>query len=136
MSAPKPLLNTHVFGQSKFNWLPLPAEVGKTIEIPIPPVEGLTEVLVFVSATSNGPATGPQYFAVFCCAIDGGPVPYHYLFLAGGNAEGGSATNSDNFWLRLPDKGLPRVVHIQKMYGDPLPASDAFTSGVALLALR
>ncbi len=132
----KPLLSPYVFGQSIFNWIPLPSEVGQTVEIPIPPVDGYTEALVFVSAISSGEAQGPHYYAVFTRALEGGPVPFHYLFLAGGNSKDTTATNSDNFWLRLPEKGLPRTAYVQKMSGPPLPASDSFKSGIAILSLR
>ena len=136
MTPAKPWLNPHVFGQSIFNWLPLPAEVGQTVEIPIPPVPDFTETLVYISAVSSGSAQGPHHYAVFTRALDGGPVPYHYLFLAGGNLEGTATVNSDNFWLRIPDKGLPRVVYVQKMLGTALPPSDQFKTGIAVLSLR
>lgn len=136
MTVTKPLLNTHVFGQSVFNWIPLPAEVGETIEVPIPPVDGLSEVLVFLSAVASGPAVGEHYYAAYTRTLDGGPVAYHYLFLAGGNADKGSAVNSENVWLKIPEKGLPRMVYIQKMSGAPLKASANFKSGATVLALR
>ena len=136
MLKPKPLLSPYVFGQSIFNWLPLPAEVGQAVELPIPPVEGFSEALVFVSATSSGVAQGPHYYAVFTRALDGGPVPHHYLFMAGCNVKGGSTINSDNFWVRIPDKGLPRVVYVQKMAGELLSASENFKSGIAFLSFR
>lgn len=136
LTTTKPLLSPYVFGQSIFNWLPLPSEVGQTVEVPIPPVDDLSEALIFVSAISARTAQGPHYYAIFTRALEGGPVPYHYLFLAGGNADGTTATNSDNFWLRIPDKGLPRVVYIQKMFGGLLPPSDDFKSGIAILSLR
>lgn len=127
-------LNTHVFGQSMFNWLPLPVETGQSIEVPIPPVKGLQEVLVFVSATFGSNVEGEHYYAIYTAALEGGPIPYHYLFLVGGTGKGGC--NSDNLWLRIPDEGLPRVVHVQKMSGGPLPAGPDFRSGVAVLNLR
>jgi hypothetical protein len=132
----KPLLSPYVFGQSIFNWIPLPSEVGQTVDIPIPPVDGYTEVLVFVSAISVGETHGPHYYAVFTRALEGGPVPFHYLFLAGGNSQGTTATNSDNFWLKLPEKGLPRMAYVQKMSGSPLPSSETFKTGIAVLSLR
>ena len=136
LTTTKPLLSPYVFGQSIFNWVPLPPEVGQTVEIPIPPVDDLSEALIFVSAISTRTAPGTHYYAIFTRALEGGPVPYHYLFLAGGNTEGTTATNSDNFWLRIPDKGLPRVVYVQKMSGTSLPSSDDFKSGITILSLR
>jgi hypothetical protein len=115
----KPGLNTHVFGQSVYNWLPLPAEMGQTIEIPIPPVKGIKEVLVFISAT-----------------IEGGPIPFHTLFLVGSGGDTSSGCNSENLWLNMPEEGLPRVVYVQKMSGAPLPASAHFRSGVTVLTMR
>jgi hypothetical protein len=132
----KPLLSPYVFGQSIFNWIALPSEVGETVEIPLPPVDGYSEVLIFVSAISSGEAQDPHYYAVFTRALEGGPVPFHYLFLAGGNAQDTTATNSDNFWLKVPDKGLPRVAYVQKMSGAALPPSDNFKTGIAFLSLR
>lgn len=132
----KPLLSPYVFGQSIFNWVSLPSEVGETVEIPLPPVDGYTEALFFVSAISSGEAQGPHYYAVFTRALEGGPVPFHYLFLAGGNAKDTTATNSDNFWLKVPDKGLPRVAYVQKMFGASLPPSDTFKTGIAFLSMR
>ncbi len=132
----KPLLSPYVFGQSIFNWISLPSEVGQTVEIPIPPVDGYTEALVFISAMSSGEAQDRHYYAVFTRALEGGPVPFHYLFLAGGNTKDTAATNSDNFWLKLPDKGLPRMAYVQKMFGAPLPPSDSFKTGIAVLSLR
>jgi hypothetical protein len=132
----KPLLNPHVFGQSMFNWLPFPAEVGEVTEVPIPPVEGLSEVLVFLTAMASGEPKGEHYYAIFTRSLDGSPVPFHYLFLAGGNVAGGGTINSDNFWLPMPGKGLPRIVYVQKMSGPMLKPSESFKTGIALLALR
>jgi hypothetical protein len=41
----KPGLNTHVFGQSVYNWIALPSETGQTVELPIPPVKDMKEAL-------------------------------------------------------------------------------------------
>ena len=135
MTTNKPLLNPHVFGQSVFNWTPFPEQVGEMVEVPIPPVSGLSEVLVFLTAQSSGEAKGEHYFAAFTRSIDGGPVDFHYLFLAGGNATGGSTINSENVWLTIPKKG-PRVIYVQKMSGEPLKSGSDFKTGIAVLALR
>jgi hypothetical protein len=132
----KPGLNTHVFGQSVYNWLALPTETGQTIELPIPPVKDMKEVLVYVSATFAGLANGDHHYAVYTRAIEGGPIPFHYLFLVGSANADGSGCNSQSLWLRMPDDGLPRVVHIQKMSGGPLPASPQFRSGATVLTMR
>jgi hypothetical protein len=129
----KPGLNTHVFGQSIYNWLPLPAETGQTVELPIPPVKDMKEVLVFISASHSGKGKDEHYYAIYTRAIDGGPIPFHYLFLVDGKS---ASSNSENLWLRMPDEGLPRVVYIQKMSGEPLPASDSFRSGATVLTMR
>jgi hypothetical protein len=132
----KPGLNTHVFGQSIYNWLPLPSETGQTIEIPIPPVKGMREVLVFVSATFGKIGAGDHFYAVYTKAIEGGPIPFHKLFLVGAASDDATGCNSDSFWLNMPDDGLPRVVYVQKMSGAALPASPDFRSGVTVLTMR
>jgi hypothetical protein len=128
-------LNTHVFGQNIYNWLPLPAETGQMIEIPIPPVSGMSEVLVYVSASFDGIGEGDHHYAVYTRSNDV-PVPFHYLFGVCSASKTASGCNSDNFWVRMPDEGLPRVVIIQKMSGAPLPAGPNFRSGAVFLNLR
>jgi hypothetical protein len=132
----KPGLNTHVFGQSVYNWLPLPAETGQTIEIPIPPVKGMKDVLVFISATFDAIGEGDHFYAIYTKAIEGGPIPFHNLFLVGSVDGKGTGCNSENLWLNMPEEGLPRVVYVQKMSGAPLPASERFRSGVTVLTMR
>jgi hypothetical protein len=132
----KPGLNTHVFGQSIYNWLPLPAETGQTVEVPIPPVKNMREVLVYVSASFDGIGEGDHHFALYTRAIEGGPIPFHYLFTVGSRAATSSGCNSANLWLRMPDDGVPRVVFVQKMSGAPLPAGANFSSGVTVLTMR
>ena len=132
----KPGLNTHVFGQSIYNWIPLPAETGQTIELPIMPVKDMKEALVFVSATFGDVVTEDHYFACYTRAIEGGPIPFHHLFLVGGIAGEGGGCNSDSFWLRMPEEGLPRVVYIQKMSGGTLPQGVGFRSGATVLTMR
>lgn len=129
-------LNTHVFGQSVYNWLPLPSETGKMIELPIPPVEGMKEALVFISATFNDVVSEDHYYACYTRAMEGGLIPFHYLFLVGAIAKSEGGCNSDSFWLPMPDEGSPRVVYIQKMCGGPLPASAGFRSGATVLTMR
>ncbi|MGL4634808.1 MAG: hypothetical protein ACRCWF_02405 [Beijerinckiaceae bacterium] len=132
----KPGLNTHVFGQSVYNWIPLPAETGQTVEIPIPPVKGMKDVLVFISATFENIGAGDHFYAVYTKAIEGGPIPFHNLFLVGSASGNGTGCNSENLWLNMPEEGLPRVVYVQKMSGAPLAASANFRSGVTVLTMR
>jgi hypothetical protein len=132
----KPGLNTYVFGQSVYNWLNLPAETGQTVELPIPPVKDTKEVLVYVSATFAGLADGDHHYAIYTRALEGGPIPFHYLFLVGSASSDGSGCNSQSLWLPMPDEGLPRVVYIQKMSGGALPVSAQFRSGAAVLTMR
>jgi hypothetical protein len=132
----KPGLNTHVFEQSIYNWLPLPAEAGQTVELPIPPVKNMSEVLVYVSATFSGLADGDHHYAFYTRAATGSPIPFHNLFLVGSTSANGSGCNSANFWLRMPDDGVARVVYVQKMSGGPLPASANFRSGATVLTVR
>jgi hypothetical protein len=132
----KPGLNTHVFGQSVYNWLPLPAEMGQTVEIPIPPVKGMRDVLVFISATFENIGSGDHFYAVYTKSIEGGPIPFHTLFLVGAIGDQSSGCNSENIWLNMSEEGLPRVVYVQKMSGGPLPASAQFRSGATVLAMR
>jgi hypothetical protein len=132
----KPGLNTHVFGQSVYNWLPLPAEVGQTVELPIPPIKDMSEVLVYISASFHGIGDGDHHFAIYTKAATGSPIPFHNLFLVGATGGTGSGCNSGNHWLRMPDEGLPRVVYVQKMSGGPLPAGANFRSGATVLAVR
>jgi hypothetical protein len=132
----KPGLNTHVFGQSIYNWLPLPAEVGQTMEIPIPPVKDMKEVLVYISAAFEGIGEGNHHYAVYTRSIEGGPIPYHYLFLVGSVSAHASGCNSENLWLRMPEESLPRVVFVQKMSGGPLPQGANLRSGATVLTMR
>jgi hypothetical protein len=131
-----PGLNTHVFGQSIYNWLPFPTETGQTIELPIPPVKNMKEVLVFVSAAFENIGEGDHYYAIYTRAIDGGPIPYHYLFRVSSTNGKGAGCNSENLWLQMPEDGLPRVVYVQKMSGAPLPAGADFRSGATVLTMR
>lgn len=132
----KPGLNTHVFGQSIYNWLTLPAVTGETVEVPIPPVKDMKEVLVYVSATFHGIGEGQHHYALYTRTLEGGPIPFHYLFLVGSNGGECSGCNSENLWLRMPDEGLPRVVYVQKMSGPPLAPSQNFVSGATVLTMR
>jgi hypothetical protein len=132
----KPGLNTHVFGQSIYNWLPLPSEAGQTIEIPIPPVKNMKELLVYISAAFDSIGEGDHHYAVYTKSLDGGPIPFHYLFLVGAGGAKSSGCNSENFWLRMPEEGLARVVYVQKMSGGALPASEKFRSGATVLTMR
>jgi hypothetical protein len=129
-------LNTHVFGQSIYNWIPLPAETGQMIELPIPPVSNMKEVLVFISATFGDLAAGDHYYAVFTRSLEGGHTQFHYLFLVGSGGAKGTGCNSENFWVPMPEKGQPRVVYVQKMSGGPLPAGSDFRSGATVLTMR
>ena len=132
----KPGLNTHVFGQSIYNWLPLPAETGQAIELPIPPVKNMSEVLVYISASFGGIGDGDHHYALYTRAASGSPIPFHCLFLVGSTTAAGSGCNSGNYWLRMPDEGLARVVYVQKMSGGPLPAGANFRSGATVLTVR
>lgn len=132
----KPGLNTHVFGQSIYNWLPLPAETGQTVELPIPPVKSMSEVLVYVSASFSDIGDGDHHYALYTRSATGSPILFHYLFLVGSTVANGAGCNSGNYWLRMPDDGVPRVVYVQKMSGTPLPAGANFRSGATVLAVR
>lgn len=132
----KPGLNTHVFGQSVYNWIPLPAETGETIEIPIPPMQGMTEVLVFISAHFENIGAGEHYYAVYTKALEGGYISFHNLFSVCSAGEKSSGCNSENLWLPVPDEGVDRVVYIQKMMGDKLEQSDNFYAKANVLTLR
>ena len=132
----KPGLNTHVFGQAIYNWLSLPAETGQTIEVPIPPIKGMKEVLVFATATFEAIGEGDHHYALYTRAIEGGPIPFHYLFTVGAVTANSSGCNSANLWLRMPEEGVPRVVFVQKMSGPPLPSASNFRSGVTVLTMR
>ena len=129
-------LNTHVFEQSMFNWIPLPTSVGDVIELPIPPVKDMKEILVFINATFDASVTENHYYGCFTRALEGSPIPFHCVFLVGGIANQGGGCNSDNFWLRTPDEGLPRVVYIQKLSGPSLPSGKGLVSGATVLSMR
>ncbi len=129
-------LNTHVFGQSVYNWIALPAAVGEMIELPIMPVKDLKEALVFISATFDFSVTEDHYYACFTRSMAGGHIPFHYLFLVGGMASSKGGCNSANLWLPIPEAGVPRVVYVQKMSGSALAAGEGLRSGATVLALR